>query len=119
MKIPDPFKLFLERVSDFDTGEHKLCPNCKTLFKKRQKNQMFCSERCRNQVSCRRHYNKTKTTKRASSKRLLNTVAPEMYEMLEQIVYEVAGQGSIKPNTFTATLALMRKARGDEKEKGK
>lgn len=38
--------------------------------------------------------------------------APDMYEVLERIVYEVAGKGGITPNTFTEALRIMAQTRG-------
>lgn len=44
----------------------------------------------------------------------LITQAPDMYEILERMTYEIAAQGGVKAETFTEVLALLRKARGEK-----
>ena len=43
----------------------------------------------------------------------LITAAPDMYEIIERMTYEIAGQGNVRAETFTEALALLRKARGE------
>jgi hypothetical protein len=75
----NPIKLLLQDEINIRPKECVVCPNCKAVFIKNTKNQLFCSERCRNRAACKRYYQKRETTRprRISRKRQLESELAE------------------------------------------